>query len=60
MLRARRAGYAKKRTLIDRARKRLNQQNSQNEPGFPRAHGSKDDYNREEEKLPFPMRRKLL
>jgi hypothetical protein len=35
-------------------------QNSQNEPGFPRAQDSLDEYNREEEKVPFPMYRKLL
>jgi hypothetical protein len=34
--------------------------NSQNQPGFPRAWSSQDDYNREEEKLPLPMTCKLL
>jgi hypothetical protein len=35
-------------------------QNSQNQPGFPRAWSSQDDYNREEEKLPLPVTCKLL
>jgi hypothetical protein len=33
---------------------------SQNWPCFPRARQSQDEYNREEEKVPLPMNRKLL
>ncbi len=54
------AEQARTQGLLMGTQMRINTQNSQNEPGFPRALGSQDDYNREEEKLPLSMRRKLL